>query len=74
MEVPGAALIQAVITPRCREVERPHLHDDPRMAAFEEAVNRAREKYRDHLEEVDEGLLARQEFRLVLTADTDRSD
>jgi hypothetical protein len=45
-KVPGIKATHAIITPRCRTVERPHLDADPAMAAFEEAVGRLRAEYR----------------------------
>lgn len=71
-KIPGVPIIHAVITPNCRTVERPELHEDPRMAAFEEAVERAREKYRDHIEKCDPDFLATQNIRLVVLAEAER--
>ena len=72
-KIPGVPIIHAVITPNCRTVERPHLHSDPRMAAFEEAVERAREKYRQHINACDPSVLKRQNLRLAVLAETDRT-
>lgn len=71
-KIPGVPIIHAVITPNCRTVERPDLHSDPRMAAFEEAVERAREKYRQHINRCDAELLEHQNIRLALLAESDR--
>lgn len=71
-KIPGVPIIHAVITPNCRTVERPQYHDDPAMAAFEEAVNRARIRYRNHLQQCDTDLLERQNLRLVLLAESER--
>jgi hypothetical protein len=46
MKIPGVVAKHAIITPNCRTVPRPHLHEDPAEAAFEEAVGRLREEYR----------------------------
>lgn len=45
MKIPGITARHAIITPNCRTVPRPHLHEDPALAAFEEAVARLREEY-----------------------------
>lgn len=71
-KIPGVPIIHAVITPNCRTVERPQYHEDPRMAAFEEAVARAREKYRQHVERTDPDFLDTQNIRLVLLAQSPR--
>jgi hypothetical protein len=46
MKIPGITAVHTIITPFCRTVPRPHLDDDPAMAAFEESVARLREEYR----------------------------
>lgn len=71
-KIPGVPIKHSIITPDCRRVDRPDLSPDPRMAAFEEAVNRTREKYRQHINSCDPGLLKHQNLRLVLLAETDR--
>ena len=43
--LPGVKAKHAIITPNCRTVQRPHLHPDPALAAFEEAVTRLRDEY-----------------------------
>ena len=45
-KIPGLTAKHAIITPNCRTVVRPEYDPDPRVAAFEEAVNRLREEYR----------------------------
>lgn len=66
MKVPGPAIGHYVITPGCREAQGGDLE------ALEVALNRVRKKFRQHLEVADEELLERQEFHLVLTAETEK--
>lgn len=68
--IPGVTIMQAVITPNCRTVERPHFDSDPRMAAFDEAAARLRDQYRQHINRTDGGVLKRQNIRLALMAET----
>ncbi len=61
--IPGICAKHAVITPACRKVKRPKLHELPEVAAFEEAVARLRVEY------LQIGLLRRDAFtaHVVLT-------
>lgn len=54
-QIPGMKASHQIITPSCRTVPRPQLDTDPRMAAFEEAVNRIRGEYRAICEGRGEG-------------------
>lgn len=74
MKTEYPAIIHAVITPSCRTVPRPHFDEDPRLAAFDEAVDRARQRYAYHLENCDPTLLERQDFHVVLMVDSKRGE
>lgn len=72
MKIPGVAISHQVITPRCRTVTRPDLHDDPALAAFEEAVVRLRAVYRDHVQHCDAELLRTQTIHVAMLTESDR--